>query len=264
MYSKDEKVTCAVCGFLGKSLITHVIHAHGLTPSEYTQLYNAPIESSSIKIKRRETSLSNYGVPHYTNREAAKLSFELYEGGHPMRDPSSLERYKRARALNPHYDKESAKKTSLERYGEEFFARTEGARRTSRENMGKLQESGRAYSGKNRKDCPDREGLKKAYLKGSSLGGIALLFKVSDSVVSRWIKECGLERGESSGTERKEPMSKEDLIEAYKKECLERKELLSPYTFGKIKGDPALVCKLKRVLARDPSLKDTISSKIVL
>lgn len=184
---------------------------------------------------------------------------EKYQGGHPMRDPTFLEKYKEARAIDPHYDIEAAKSTNIERYGVDFHAQTKESRERSRANMANLHKEGRAFSGKNKKGCPDSARLKTMFSEGYTLSVMAQEFEVSEIVLSRWVKELGLVRGTIAST--RTLISSEELLQEYQRCCKEAGALLSPYAFGKIKG-AAWCLKLKRLFRAQPELK-SLSKKLL-
>lgn len=263
--TKNEKVTCALCGFIGLSLVNHVRMAHGIPPKEYQLAYGGKLESPLVQEKRERTNQARYNDPHYTNREAAALSNELYEGGHSLRDPevrkkaeeTSLKLY----GVKHFTNREKARATNLERYGVESILSTEKARNISRKNMKELIASGKAYCGKNKKDCPDVGLLKSLFHSGKRLGDIAMEFQVSAIVLDRWIKELGLHRENVVGSTAPRLTTEEVLIK-FKEECHKEGKVLSPYTFSQKLKDPSLVCRLKRLISKSPEIKKEISDSI--
>ena len=113
---ESSNVVCSVCGYEGSDLRYHIERCHNITPEKYKATYNSPIVSNSVQEKRRKTSIERYGEEHFTNRPAANLSFQGYEGGHPLKDEVV---------------KEKIRDTKEKLYGDPTFTNREKAKKTS-------------------------------------------------------------------------------------------------------------------------------------
>jgi hypothetical protein len=191
-------------------------------------------------------------------KELTRLTFaKNYQGGHPMRDPDFIRKYKEARKVAPHYDKDKARSTCLERYGVESYAQTDRAREISHRNMLELQKSGKAFSGKNIKECPDVQHLRDLCAQQKSSVELSEIFGVSTVTMTRWFKEYGIVR-DTAPAKRMPAWSESQLIGDYRKACEESGKTLSFPEYGKHRKSQALCLRLQRLCKRKPEIKENL------
>lgn len=245
----EDFVKCSICGFEAKSLRYHIEREHSMSTAEYKIKYSSPIESVSIKEKRRKTNLKKHGVPHYTNRDAANFSFLQYEGGHPFKDPACRKKAcetKKKLYGDPNYtNREKAKKTNLERYGTEYTCASEQVIEKRIETLKKRYGKVFNVDEPHNKTKPP-EDFKEVFMRdGLSYDIMSTKYEVSVPTIKRWVDELGLTRGAIKSSE-KVYESPEDLVSKYLDTCYEQSRPLSFYDYGKIKGEK--YCnKLKRL-----------------
>jgi hypothetical protein len=255
-------VRCSICGHEAKSIVFHIRNFHSMETEDYKSKYGGEIEAPEVNQKREKTSLERYGVKHYTNREAANFSFQQYEGGHPFKDKSIRDKAnatKEEKYGDPNYtNKEKTKQTNLERYGVEHSCANkqviEKRIKTLKDRYGRVFNVDTPH---NKTDVP--EDFKDKFYSNKTIEELSQHYKVSDPTVSRWIKEIGIKREAVKATER-DLIGTVDLVLDYFKCCVENKETLSFYAYGKIKGQ-SYCLKMKRLFnagKRYSSLKNEL------
>jgi hypothetical protein len=243
-----SNVVCAICKHEANDLRYHIERCHNLTSEKYKALYNSPVVSDSVLKKRRETSLERYGEEHFTNRPAASLSFQEYEGGHPLKDSgikAQIRVTKEKLYGDPTYtNREKAKRTSLERYGTEYTcAAPEVIKKrieTLKSRYGRVFNVDRPH---NKTDAPTD--FVESYMKGTPMDKLSLMYGVSEPVISRWVKESDLKRSYVEKSDRiiETPHK---IVSEYFQECLTQNKALSFYEYGKIRG-ANYTLKMKRL-----------------
>jgi len=243
-----DDLICKICLLVsGKDLSKHIKEVHKMRLKEYKDIYGEYF-SKYISEKRKQTCLLKYGNENYKNEEARKLSFELYEGGHPLRDPS-VRRKAEETSLNlygeAHYtNREKAKQTNKERYGVEYTCAApkviEKRIRTLIDKYGKVFNISDPH---NKIESPDD--FITRYNSGETISKLSSMYGVSEPTVCRWISELNLKRSAVLKGEREE-ISPVLLVISYFKTCAELCRILSFYEYGKIKGSKYTI-KLKRL-----------------
>jgi hypothetical protein len=245
----EDFVKCLICGFEAKSLRYHIEREHSMSTAEYKKKYSSPIESVSIKEKRRKTNLKKHGVPHYTNRNAANFSFLQYEGGHPFKDPACRKKAcetKKKLYGDPNYtNREKAKKTNLERYGTEYTCASEQVIEKRIETL--KRRYGKVFNVEEPHNKTNPPGdFKEVFMRERlSYGAMSAKYQVSVPTIKRWVDDLCLTRRSVKGSERVYE-SPEEVVSGYLGTCYELSKPLSFYDYGKIKGEK--YCnKLKRL-----------------
>jgi len=231
-------VECKICGFSGLDISQHIKNHHDMSKEEYYSKYNSPLISHSVIEKRKDTTQEKHGDPNWRNEEARRLMYSVYEGGHPLKDPRVREKgeqTKLERYGDPNYtNQEQREKTNIEKYGVAYSCAApeviDKRLKTLKERYGKVF------------NCPPPEKsypedpvqFKKDYEAGMPYGGLCEKYKKSEPVISRWVREMGLQRvvkHSKKGYEK--PRSN---VESYLKTCYEEGKALSFYDYGKIAG----------------------------
>ncbi len=245
---ESSNVVCSVCGYEGSDLRYHIERCHNITPEKYKATYNSPIVSNSVQEKRRKTSIERYGEEHFTNRPAANLSFQGYEGGHPLKDEVVKEKIRDTKEKlygDPTFtNREKAKKTSLEKYGKEYTCAVpkviEKRIATLKKRYGKVFNIDRPH---NKTDTPSD--FVENYMKGIPMDELSLMYGVSEPVISRWVKDGNLKRSYVEKSDRVVDTPSE-IVSDYFKECIAQNKALSFYEYGKIRGNKYTL-KMKRL-----------------
>lgn len=243
----NNKLSCGMCGHEAYDLTSHVINFHKITTKEYKNTFGLLV-SPLVEEKRRETCLNKYGDENYKNREAIKLSNEIFEGGHSLKDPVIREKANSTKEKlygNSHFtNRDKAKKTSLEKYGVEYTCSApeviKKRIKTSIERYGKVFNISEPH---NKTKVPDT--FKEEYGKGKTVFELSVLYKVSEPVISRWIKEKQFSRTFVNKSSKIVQTSIE-IISEYLQECLIQNKALSFYEYGKIRGSNYTL-KMKRL-----------------
>ncbi len=81
---------CVICGFKGVDLSYHLKSAHNQSVKCYKKEFNGKIIDPSVDMKRKQTCFERYNNSNYKNREAIKLSNEIFEGGHRCKKYSQI------------------------------------------------------------------------------------------------------------------------------------------------------------------------------
>lgn len=248
---------CKVCNEEFQALDSHIRIKHKISAAEYLKQYPGSILTDEELVTRRSESRDAIGASVKT-----MLTFaHSYEGGHPMKDPTFVKNYKTLRVLDPHYDREAAKATSLKRHGVEFYAQTEAAREVSRNNMRVLNEQGLAYAGKNKIDCPDEEAFLVAYKDGKPMGALASMFGVSAPTVQRWIKVLNLPVRTEVKSAPRDIKPPSEVVREYLVKCSEQGKELSFYVYGTLVKAESAATKLKRLFNKCGKL-ETLKSDL--
>jgi hypothetical protein len=243
----NSRIKCGLCSHEAYDLTSHVINFHKITTAEYRNNYGLLV-SSRVEEKRRETCLLRHGDENYKNREAIKLSNELFEGGHSLKDPTVREKAKNSKEIlygDPTFtNREKAKKTSLEKYGTEYTCAAPGVIKkrldTLKSRYGRVFNIDRPH---NKTDAPSD--FEEEYMRGTPMGKLSQMFGVSEPVIGRWVKDANLERSYVEKSERViETPSK--IVSEYFQECLTQNKVLSFYEYGKIRGNNYTL-KMKRL-----------------
>jgi hypothetical protein len=243
----QNKIKCGLCEHGAYDLTSHIINFHGITTEEYKKSFGL-IVSPLVEEKRKKTCLKIYGDENYKNREAIKLSNEMFEGGHSLKDPivrGKAQSTKEKLYGDPTFtNREKAKKTSLEKYGTEYTcAAPEVIKKrieTLKSRYGKVFNTDRPY---NKTDAPSD--FIESYMGGTPMGKLSLMYEVSEPVISRWIKDGNLKRDYVEKSERVIETPSE-IVSGYFKECLSQQRALSFYEYGKIRGNNYTL-KMKRL-----------------
>jgi len=77
---------CEICGTERLDLSRHLMSFHNISVKEYKEKYGKGVQDKKINLKRKATNLELHGDENYRNREAIKLSNEIYDGGHSLSD----------------------------------------------------------------------------------------------------------------------------------------------------------------------------------
>jgi hypothetical protein len=243
----NNKIKCGLCIHEAYDLTSHVINFHKITTAEYKNNYGLLV-APSVEEKRRETCLKRHGNENYKNREAIKLSNELFDGGHSLKDPAVREKAQRTKEKlygDPTFtNRDKAKKTSMEKYGTEYTcAAPEVIKKriaTLKSRYGKVFNVDRPH---NKTDAPFD--FVEEYRGGISMGELSQKFGVSEPVISRWIRDGNLKRSYVKKSERVIETPYEIVFE-YFKECIIQNKALSFYEYGKIRGNNCTL-KMKRL-----------------
>ena len=245
---KKHKVVCAICKYEANDLRYHIERCHNLTSVKYKSIYNSPVVSDSVLEKRRRTSLERYGEEHFTNRPAASLSFQGYEGGHPLKDSGVKDKIRVTKEKlygDPNYtNREKAKKTSLERYGKEYTCAVPGIIKKRIDTL-KIR-YGRVFNvdqPHNKTEVPSD--FTENFMKGFSMSKLSLIYGVSEPVISRWVKDRDLKRNYVEKSDRNID-TPDKVISEYFQECHTQNKVLSFYEYGKIRG-ANYTLKMKRL-----------------
>lgn len=249
---------CKVCNEEFQALDSHIRIKHKISAAEYLERYPGSALTDEGLIARRSEKRDAVGAN-------VKMMFTFagkYEGGHPMRDPTFVENYKTLRALDPHYDREAAKATSLRKHGVEFYAQTDAAREVSRNNMIALNELGLSYAGKNKIDCPNEASFVAAYNEGIPMGALASTYGVSIPTVQRWVSALELPERTVIKSAPRDIKPPAEIVRAYLNKCLEQNSEISFYSYGVLVKAESAATKLKRLFnkgGRLESLKSELS-----
>ena len=121
---------CKICGTVRTDLHRHLETEHQMSSEQYKSTYGGTIIDSSVEEQRKETCLEKYGDPNFKNKEAAKFSNEIYEGGHSLRDPAvrakGCETKEQLYGDKNFTNREKAKETCIEKYGVDNVAKIPG------------------------------------------------------------------------------------------------------------------------------------------
>jgi hypothetical protein len=187
-------LTCAICSKEGLDLTFHLQHKHQLTTDQYKSQYNALVVDPSVELKRKETCESVHGDSNYKNEEARKLSFEVYEGGHPFSDPKVREAAMNTKMKlygDPDYtNRDQAKETIKTKYGVENVAGIPGVVekriKTNLERYGKIFN----YDPKPIFTKDQLEDLH--YNQNKNLSEIGEIYGMTGEGVAYWMRKYGL------------------------------------------------------------------------
>ena len=188
---------CEICGIERLDLSKHLMSSHNISVKKYKEKYGKGVQDKKINLKRKATNLELYGDENYRNREAIKLSNEIYDGGYSLSDPEIRDKGKKTKEKkygdSNYTNREQAKETNLRKYGYEnpnsvpqFIEKRVATN---------LQRYGRVFNyTKESKPIPrDLEGF---YSGGMTLSELSFKYKVSEALVSKWVLEKSLSRVE--------------------------------------------------------------------
>lgn len=239
---------CMICGSQASDLRYHITLKHNISAAEYKAEYGGVVVDPSVEAKRRRTCQDRYGDPVYKNREAIKMSQEIYEGGHPLKDPEV--RKKAGDTMEIKYgerhftNRAKARETCLKRYGVEYTTQIpeiiEKRVDTLKKKYGKVFNIDSPH---NKKEAP--EDFKDVYMSGITMEQLSKRYGVTEPTVLRWVKEAGLKRKAAGQTDRN-IQSPREVAEAYINVCRDHSKTLSFYEYGKIAGTSACT-KMKRL-----------------
>lgn len=242
---------CKICGIERTDLHRHLEMDHQMSSEQYKTTYEDLVVDSSVEEKRKETCTEKYGNPNYKNEEGKRLSFGVYEGGHPFSDPTL-----RAKACE----------TKEELYGDPNFTNREKAKETVREKYGIesgnvahipgvvekrvqtcIQRYGKVFN-LERKDIFSKEQLEDLHYKqGLSMGEIGAKFGQTAVSVIYWMKKHGLKVNKKIVSPKtKEYSSNKDEVKEYFDWCLQERRVLAFSEYGKLTADKKNQ-KLKRL-----------------
>ena len=229
---------CGLCSKEGLDLSKH-IKVHGLTSEKYKQLYG-PLVDSSGELKRRQTCLSLHGDANYKNREAIKLSNEIFEGGHSLSDPSvrekanitKIHRYGDANFTN----REKAKATCLERYGVETAL---GLPSVVKKRVSTLiSRYGRIFNHTPEPLVTREVLIEKHHGQGLSLREIAKEYGITPQGIAYWMKKYKIEVRKNVVIPRtKKYVPVASTVEEYFNLCMQTQRVLSFSEFGVLTED---------------------------
>lgn len=237
--------TCLVCGLNRKDLTKHVLVVHGLSGSEYKTKYNGILIDLSVAEKRKDTCLLVHGDANYRNEPARRLSYELYEGGHPLCDPAI--RAKAADTMRERYgveafnNRDKAKLTCLAKYGVENPGQNSEV--NEKRNKTLIARYGRVFNHVKQKLKPP-EGFAEVARAGESISILAVRYGVTLPVVSRWLKELGIVRSVVALERRVQTPT--EIVQSYFDTCVEKNTVLSFHEYGRIRTE-ADKLKMKRL-----------------
>lgn len=247
---------CVICSAVWVDLTQHLKRDHQMSVDDYKKNYSSIIIDLSVEEKRKATCERLYGNPNYKNEEAKKLSNEVFEGGHSLRDPIVREKGKKTKEElygdSNFTNREKAKKTTMDRYGYEYTCQVpeviEKRVATLKARYGKVFNITEAH---NKWHLEKPEEFKFDYASGMTLFDMSNKYKISETTLRDKVKELGLSRTMVSTTKRIVETAAE-AAERYLKECLKSNKVLSFYEYGKITGQPNCT-KMKRLFnARRP------------
>ena len=240
---------CKICGVVRIDLRRHLETEHQMSSEQYRTAYGEIIVDPSVEEKRKETCIERYGDPNYKNKEATRLSNEIYKGGHSLRDPAIRARACKTKEQlygNKNFtNREKAKETCLEKYGVENVAQipcvVEKRIKTC------IQRYGKIFNWE-RKDAFTREELIELHHnQGLTLGKIGTKFGQTPEGVGYWMRKLEVEVHKKIVSPKfKEYTDIKADVREYFEYCLKEKLVLSFSEFGKMTADKKNQ-KLKRL-----------------
>lgn len=243
------KIVCKICGHSGLDISSHIRLKHNISIIEYREKYKCRVVSPEIDKKRKETTKKLYGDPNWRNKDAQKLMFSDYKGGHPFKDPECRKKACKTKERlygDPNYtNREKAKKTNLERYGTEHTGASEQVIekriKTLKSRYGKVFNVEVPYN----KTKPPKNFKEVFIFDGLTYDALSSKYEVSIPTIKRWVEELCLKR-EPLKSSKKIYESPEEVVSKYLDACYELSKPLSFYDYGKIKGEK-YSNKLKRL-----------------
>jgi len=238
----SDSLTCMICGFEGLDLRYHIERCHKMTSRVYKESTGGQVVAASVLEKRRVTSRAKYGQDHFTNRPAANLSFQSFEGGHPFSDPSVREKASDTMEKlygSRHYtNRDKAKLTSMGKYGVEYTcAAPEVIKKrvsTLKDRYGKVFNIEQPH---NKWSPEDLNLFSQDFHSGLSMPKMAEKYSVSVATIKRQLDSMGLVRSpEKVLKEDRVAESPKQVVSDYFEHCLSGAKAYSFYEYGKIRG----------------------------
>jgi nucleoid DNA-binding protein len=242
-------LNCAICNAKGLDLTRHIKEIHLISIEQYKTQYHISVVDPSVDLKRKETCIELYGDPNYKNKEAKKLSNEIYEGGHSLRDLAVRSKgceTKRTLYGDPNFtNREQAKETCLKKYGVDNIANIPGVKEKKFNTL--MQRYGKIFNWE-RKDVVSKEELIKLHhIEGLTFGEIGKKLGYTAEGVSYWMKKHGVEvHKKVISSKFKEHTDNKTDVKEYLEYCLKNGRVLSFSEFGKLTADKKNQ-KLKRL-----------------
>ena len=227
-------IKCRLCGFMGLDLTKH-LKIHGMDPEKYKEKFDGSLVDPSVEIKRKQTCMKKYGDSNYKNKEAIKLSNEIFEGGHSLADPTvrtKAETTKKQKYGDVNFNnREKSKQTCLDRYGVENTAGLPSV--VKKRNATLMSRYGKIFN-YTPKPLESKETLiEKHHQQGLSIKDLAAQYDVTPEGVSYWFKKYGIKINKKVVVPKsKEFVSPEKTVEEYMQACLEKNDVLSFGQFG--------------------------------
>jgi len=185
---------CIICKKEMKDLSRHIKFEHQFTVNEYKQKYATIVVDPSVEEKRKNTCLEKYGNSNYKNDGARRLSYELFEGGHPLRDPHIRDKACKTKARlygDPDYtNRGKAKKTCIEKYGVENVSQVKGILKKRVQTS--ISKYGRAINYVKPALFTKEKLIDLHIIKKLSLGEIAKNYNLTSNGVGYWMKKFGI------------------------------------------------------------------------
>lgn len=234
----EDKVQCQICGYEGLDISSHLRGVHNLSASEYKVKYGGFVISPSVDLKRKSTTERLHGDPNWRNEEARKLMYSAYEGGHPLKDSSVIEKAKETKVRlygDPGYTNMPKRvSTNMGKYGVPHSCMAEEVIEKRVETL--KRKYGKVFN------CPppektvpaDPESFKTDYLSGMSYIELGKRYGKTEPVLRRWANEMGLSRVVKASTKKYE--SPKDIVSEYLCLCYDKKASLSFYDYGQTAG----------------------------
>jgi hypothetical protein len=239
---------CAICGFEGIDISRHIRFSHSITCAEYKNKYGSILIDSSVELKRKETCKKIYGNPNFKNEEAKKLSNEIYEGGHSLRDPSIREKGDQTKFKLYGYaqftNRDKATKTCLERYGVDNVAKCEETIKKRVRTC--IERYGRIF---NYEPVPlmSKEELVDLVTQGMPLASIGEKYGITGEGVGYWAKKYGISVVKKIVTSKnKEYIPAVSSVESYLRACRDQGKVLSFSEYGKLTENKYML-RMKRL-----------------
>jgi len=229
--------SCAICGMIRLDLSRHLKEQHQISVKEYYETYKADVVDASVNDKRKQTCLEVYGNPNYRNEEARKLSYEVYEGGHPLKDPEVIKKGQQTKLElygDPGFTNRSkASETCLKKYGVKNVGQIKEVKQKAVKTL--IERYGRVI---NYDYVPPytKEDLIELHVNQKlTLAEIGAKYDKTEACIGYWMKKSGIPvTKRRTISYKREFISVRALVEIFFKECQENGKVLSFPEYGKI------------------------------
>lgn len=241
-------VSCAICGIEKKDLSRHIKIDHLMTIEEYKKKYQKEIIDFSVDIKRKQTCLEIYGDSDYRNEEAKKLSFEIYENGHPFKDPKIKAKARETKIElygDPGFtNRAKAKQTCLKKYGVDNVAKIESVVKKRVNTC--LERYGKIFNYEYKPPFTKEDLIDLHINKKQNLEEIGNKFETTAAVIGYWMRKWGIPVTKRVVvSHEREFITVQELVRKYFEICFDLGKVLSFYEYGKIDSQKNML-KMKR------------------